>query len=39
MRAAREADVTPIGVAAGIFAAAEVESAGAYQVVPDLIFF
>lgn len=39
MRAAREADVTPIGVTTGIFSAAELESAGAYQVIPDLIFF
>jgi hypothetical protein len=33
---AREADVTPIGVTTGIFSAAELESSGAYQVVPDL---
>ena len=36
MRAAREAGVTPIGVATGIFSADELESAGAYQVVPNL---
>ncbi|CAB1061643.1 hypothetical protein D1BOALGB6SA_6418 [Olavius sp. associated proteobacterium Delta 1] len=36
MRAAREAGVTPIGVTTGIFSAEELESAGAYQVVPNL---
>ena len=36
MRAAREAGVTPIGVATGIFSADELESAGAYQVVRNL---
>ena len=36
MRAAREAGVTPIGVTTGIFSADELESAGAYQVVPNL---
>ena len=36
MRAAREAGVTPIGVATGIFSADELQSAGAYQVVPNL---
>jgi phosphoglycolate phosphatase-like HAD superfamily hydrolase len=36
MRAACEAGVTPIGVATGIFSTAELESAGASQVVPDL---
>ena len=36
MRAAREAGVTPIGVTTGIFSAEALESAGAYQVVPDL---
>jgi len=36
MRAACEAGVTPIGVATGIFSRAELESAGASQVVPDL---
>jgi phosphoglycolate phosphatase-like HAD superfamily hydrolase len=36
MRAAREAGVKPIGVTTGIFSAHELESAGAYQVVPNL---
>jgi len=36
MRAAREAGVIPIGVATGIFSPDELESAGAYQVVPNL---
>jgi phosphoglycolate phosphatase-like HAD superfamily hydrolase len=36
MRAACEAGVTPIGVATGIFSTAELKSAGASQVVPDL---
>jgi phosphoglycolate phosphatase-like HAD superfamily hydrolase len=36
MRAAREAGVTPIGVTTGVFAADDLESAGAYQVVPNL---
>jgi len=36
MRAACEAGVTPIGVATGIFSTAELGSAGASQVVPDL---
>jgi phosphoglycolate phosphatase len=36
MRAAREAGVIPIGVTTGIFSAEELESAGAYQIVPDL---
>ena len=36
MRAAREAGVTPIGVTTGIFSAHELESAGAYRVVPNL---
>ena len=36
MRAARKAGVTPIGVATGIFAAEELEAAGAYKVVPNL---
>jgi phosphoglycolate phosphatase-like HAD superfamily hydrolase len=36
MRAACEAGVTPIGVTTGIFSTAELESAGASQVVPDL---
>jgi len=36
MRAAREAGVIPIGVTTGIFSAQELESAGAYRVVPDL---
>jgi len=38
-RAARKAGVKPIGVATGIFSAAELKSAGVYQVVGDLIFF
>jgi phosphoglycolate phosphatase-like HAD superfamily hydrolase len=36
MRAAREAGVMPIGVTTGIFSAEELESAGAYRVVPNL---
>jgi phosphoglycolate phosphatase-like HAD superfamily hydrolase len=36
MRAAREAGATPIGVATGVFAADELQSAGAYKVVPNL---
>ena len=36
MRAAREAGVIPIGVTTGVFAAEELESAGACKVVPDL---
>ena len=36
MRAAREAGVTPIGVATGIFSAEELKSAGAYRVVSNL---
>jgi len=39
MSAACKAGVTPSGVTTGIFSAAELESAGVYQVVPDLIFF
>jgi phosphoglycolate phosphatase-like HAD superfamily hydrolase len=37
MRAAREAGVTPIGVTTGIFSADELDSAGAYRVVPNLV--
>ena len=36
MKAAREAGVTPIGVTTGVFAAEELEAAGAYKVVPNL---
>lgn len=36
MKAAREAGVTPIGVTTGVFAAEELESAGACKVVPNL---
>ena len=36
MKAAREAGVTPIGVTTGIFSADDLESAGAFQVVPNL---
>ncbi len=36
MRAAREAGATPIGVTTGIFSIDELDSAGAYRVVPDL---
>jgi len=39
MRAARKAGATPIGATTGRFSAAESESADAYQVVLDLIFF
>jgi phosphoglycolate phosphatase len=37
MRTAREAGVTPIGVTTGIFSADELDSAGAYRVVPNLV--